>query len=103
MGFYAACVAAMGVALGFVLRSTAAGAGVVVTTLMMAPVLVSLLPDWIADPVGQVLPSNAASAITGLGTSFSDTLSATGGFIALMAWVVVSVGAAAITLHRRDA
>ena len=97
----------MGVALGFILRSTAAGAGVVVTTLMLAPGLIGLLPDWISDPVGKILPSNAGSAITGLdGGGFgggAELLSATGGVVALLAWVAATVGTAAVVLVRRDA
>ncbi|MEM9562847.1 MAG: ABC transporter permease [Actinomycetota bacterium] len=101
--FYAACIAAMGVALGFLLRSTAAGAGVVVTVLMLAPLMISLLPSSIADPVGKVLPSNAADAITGLATPGTDVLSTGWGLAVLGAWVIGTVGAAALVVHRRDA
>ena len=101
--FYASAIAAMGIALGFLLRSTAAGAGVVVGMLMLAPLMISLLPSWIADPVGKILPSNAADAITGMATPGTEVLSTGWGITVLMAWVVGTVGAAALALHRRDA
>ena len=100
---YAACIAAMGVGLGFLLRSTAAGAGVVVSTLLLAPLMISLLPSSIADPIGKLLPSNAADAVTGMAAPNAEVLSAGWGLVVLGAWVVGTVGAAAVVLHRRDA
>ena len=100
--FYAACIGVIGVGLGFLLRSTAAGAGVVVGTLMVAPLLVSLLPSSIAEPLGKVLPSNAGTAMAGV-ESTSELLSAGWGFVVLIGWVLAIVGAAAVSLRRRDA
>ncbi len=101
--FYASAIAAMGVGLGFLLRSTAAGAGVVVTTLMIAPLMISLLPSSIADPVGKILPSSAADAITGMAAPGAEVLSTGWGLAVLVAWVAGTVGAAGLALHRRDA
>ena len=100
--FYAASIGVMGVGLGFLLRSTAAGAGAVVTTLFIAPMMVSLLPASIADPLGKVLPSNAASAVQGI-ESNSELLSTGWGLAVLLGWVIAIVGAAAVSLKRRDA
>lgn len=100
--FYAACIGVIGVGLGFLLRSTAAGAGAVVTTLMIAPLMVSLLPASIGDPLGKILPSNAASAVQGV-ESNSELLSTGWGIAVLLAWVIAIVGAAAVSLMRRDA
>lgn len=100
--FYAAIIAVIGVGLGFLLRSTAAGAGVVVTMLMIAPAMIGLLPSSISDPLGKILPSNAASAMQGVQSS-SDLLSAPWGVAVLLAWAVAVVGSAAISLVRRDA
>ncbi len=99
---YGAAIGMMGVGLGFLLRSTAAGAGAVVTTLFIAPVMIGLLPASIGDPLGKVLPSNAATAMQGI-ESNSELLSAGWGTAVLVAWVVGIVGAAAISLKRRDA
>ena len=101
--FYAACIGAMGVGLGFLLRSTAAGAGVVVTTLMIAPLLVGLLPGSIGDPIGKILPSNAATAVTGMSGPETELLSTGWGLVVLCGWVAVTLGAAAVALRRRDA
>ena len=100
--FYAACIGVIGVGLGFLLRSTAAGAGAVVGTLMIAPLLASLLPSSIGDPLGMILPSNAGTAMAGV-QSTAELLSAGWGFVVLIGWVLAIVGAAAVSLHRRDA
>ena len=100
--FYAAVIGVIGVGLGFLLRSTAAGAGAVVTMLMIAPLMVGLLPASISDPIGKILPSNAATAVQGVESS-SELLSTGWGVAVLIAWVMAIVGAAAISLKRRDA
>ena len=100
--FYGACIGVIGVGLGFLLRSTAAGTGAVVGLLMIAPLLVGLLPGSIGDPLGKILPSNAASSMSGI-ESTSELLAAGWGFAVLCTWVIAIVGAAAISLRRRDA
>ena len=99
---YAAAIGVIGVGLGFLLRSTAAGAGAVVTALMIAPVMVKLLPASIGDPIGKILPSNAGNAVQGI-ESNNELLSTGWGIAVLLGWVVAIVGAAAISLKRRDA
>ena len=99
---YSAAIGVMGIGLGFLLRSTASGAGAVVAVLMIAPLMVSLLPASISDPLGRILPSNAASAIQGVESS-TELLSTGWGVVVLLAWVIAIVGAAAISLRRRDA
>ena len=103
IAFYSACIGAMGVGLGFLLRSTAAGAGAVVTTLMIAPLMVGLLPGSIGDPIGKILPSNAATSVTGMRGLETELLSTGWGLVVLCSWVVVILGAAAVSLRRRDA
>ena len=100
--FYAASIGVMGIGLGFLLRSTAAGAGAVVTTLMIAPLMVGLLPASISDPLGNILPSNAGTAVQGT-DSTGQLLSADWGIAVLVGWMVITVGAAAVSLKRRDA
>jgi ABC-type transport system involved in multi-copper enzyme maturation permease subunit len=100
--FYGACIGIMGIGLGFLTRSTAAGTGISVGTLMIGPLLVRLLPASIGDPISKILPSNAGAALSGLDTT-TELLSTGWGFAVLCAWVVGVVGAAALTLRRRDA
>ncbi len=99
---YAAAIGVIGVGLGFLLRSTATGAGAVVTALLIAPVMVRLLPASIGDPIGKLLPSNAGSAVQGI-ESNAELLSTGWGVAVLLGWVVAIVGAAAISLKQRDA
>jgi ABC-2 type transport system permease protein len=92
----------MGLALGFVLRSTAAAIGTLVATLMIAPGLVGLLPDSVSESIGKFLPSNAGQAF--LAVEPSDTLlSPAAGFAVFAAWAIGLLAAAVIVLRRRDA
>jgi ABC-2 type transport system permease protein len=101
-GFYGACVALIGIAVGFLVRSTAAAIGLLLGLLMLAPLLTELLPGTAGDTLTQVLPSNAGKAIMSL-TSPDNLLSPGLGFAVLAAWVVGLLAAAAVTLRRRDA
>ena len=69
---------------------------------MIAPLMVGLLPASISDPLGKILPSNAGTAVQGSGST-SELLSTGWGLAVLVGWVVVTVGAAAVSLKRRDA
>jgi ABC-type transport system involved in multi-copper enzyme maturation permease subunit len=101
-GVYGAGIALMGLALGFLLRSTAAAIGTLVATLMVAPGLIGLLPDAFGDPVGKYLPSNAGQAF--LAVSPSETLLSPGaGFVVFAVWAVGLLAAAVVVLRRRDA
>lgn len=101
-GVYAGGIALIGVALGFLLRSTATTIGVLVGTLMIAPVLVGLLPDSFGDPIAKVLPSNLGTSM--MSATTPDGLFSAGAAVAgLAVWVIGLTVAAAVTLHRRDA
>jgi ABC-2 type transport system permease protein len=101
-GVYAAAIAVMAVALGFILRSTSAAIGTLVVSLMIAPGLIGLLPDSISDTVGKVLPSNAGSAFMSVADN-PDLLSPWAGFAVIGVWLVALLGAAAVVVRRRDA
>jgi ABC-type transport system involved in multi-copper enzyme maturation permease subunit len=101
-GFYGACVALIGIAVGFLVRSTAAAIGLLLGLLMLAPLLTELLPGTAGDTLTKILPSNAGKAMMSV-TSPDDLLSPGLGFAVLVAWVVGSLAAAAVTLGRRDA
>jgi ABC-type transport system involved in multi-copper enzyme maturation permease subunit len=101
-GFYGACVALIGIAVGFLLRSTAAAIGVLIGLLMLAPVLVGLLPGTIGDTLTKILPSKAGDAMMSV-TSPDDLLSPWFGFAVLVAWVVGLLAIAGVALRRRDA
>ncbi len=101
-GLYLGGIAAMGVALGFLLRSAGSAIGMVIGTLMVAPLLVRLLPSSFSDPVSRILPSTAGEAFRSVATS-SDLLSPAAGAAVFTVWVVGLVGAAALAVRRRDA
>ena len=102
VGVYAAAIAVMGVALGFLLRRTAAAIGTLVASIMVAPVLAGLLPGETGSTIASLLPSNAGRAVMSVADD-PDLLSPGAGLAVLLAWVVVAVGAAAWSVRRRDA
>jgi ABC-2 type transport system permease protein len=101
-GFYGGCVALIGIAVGFLLRSTAAAIGVLIGLLMLAPVLVGLLPGTIGDTLTKILPSQAGDAMMSV-SSPDSLLSPWLGFAVLVAWVVGLLAIAGVALRRRDA
>jgi ABC-2 type transport system permease protein len=101
-GFYGACVALIGIALGFLVRSTAAAIGLLLGLLMLAPLLVDLVPGAVGDTLSKVMPSNAGEAMMSV-TARDSLLSPTLGLAVLVAWVIGLLAIAAVALRRRDA
>jgi ABC-2 type transport system permease protein len=101
-GVYATSVSLIGVALGFIMRSTASAIGVMVTLFMVAPILLRLVPGSIGDWLGKVVPSSAGDAL--MSVTSPDTLLSPGqGLFTLAAWVVGLLGVAWLLVQRRDA
>ncbi len=92
----------IGVALGGLLRNTAAGISTFVGGFFVLPVLVGLLPHSITDHVAQYLPSNAGSALYGGASDVPGALSPWTGFAVLCGYAVILIGAAAYRLRRVD-
>jgi ABC-2 type transport system permease protein len=101
-GFYGACVALTGIAIGFLVRSTAAAIGLLLGLLMLAPLLVDLVPGAVGDTLSKVMPSNAGEAMMSV-TARDSLLSPTLGLAVLVAWVIGLLAIAAVALRRRDA
>lgn len=101
-GFYATCVTLIGIALGFVMRSTAAAIGVLVTLFMVAPILLRLVPGAAGDWLAKIIPSGAGDALMSV-TSPDTLLSPLLGFVTLSVWVVGLLAAARVLVRRRDA
>jgi ABC-2 type transport system permease protein len=101
-GVYGGSVALIGIAVGFILRSTAAAIGVLLGLLMLAPVLVGLLPGTIGETLTKILPSKAGDAMMSV-TSPDSLLSPWLGFAVLVAWAVGLLAIAGVALRRRDA
>jgi ABC-2 type transport system permease protein len=101
-GVYGAGIVLMGLALGFILRSTAAAIGTLVGALMIAPGLFGLLPESVGNSVGKFLPSNAGQAFLSVVGSES-LLSPAAGFAVFVAWAIGLLGVAVMFLRQRDA
>jgi hypothetical protein len=100
-GLYLAAMGAFGLALGALLRNTAAGIATLTGLLFVLPPIVDFLPqDW-ADPIGRHLPGNAGLAIIQVAPD-PNGLAPWAGFGVLCAYVVVTTAAAAVMLVRRD-
>lgn len=101
-GFYGACVALIGIAVGFLLRSTAAAIGVLLGLLMLAPLLVGLLPGTLGETLTKLLPSSCGEAMMSV-TSRDALLTPWLGFAVLAAWAIGLLVVAAMIVRRRDA
>ena len=102
VGFYGACVALIGIAVGFLVRSTATAIGLLLGLLMLAPLLVDLLPGTVGETLTKIVPSNAGAAMMSV-TARDSLLSPLPALAVLVAWVVGLLAIAAVTVRRRDA
>jgi len=99
---YCTGVALIGVALGFLMRSTASAIGLLFAGLLVVPGLADLLPESLSDAILRILPSNAGEAFTSVNAG-SDLLSPAVGLIVFALWVIGLLAAAAVTLRATDA
>jgi len=100
---YLTGIAVLGMALGAILRSTAAAITALVALLFVLPgVLFLTLPDAWRDPVTRLLPSQAGDSFTNIIPDPGE-LSLAMGAITFVAWLVVAVAVAAVLLRRRAA
>ena len=99
---YLTVVVIIGLALGALLRKTAAGLSVFAAVFFVIPVVVNALPQNIRG-FAPYLPSNAGGALWGDPLSTTHALSPWSGFACLCGYAVVLTAAAAWRLRRRDA
>ncbi|POX50623.1 hypothetical protein [Streptomyces sp. Ru72] len=100
-GLYLGLVGVWGVALGSLLRSTASGITVLVSSLLILPGLTSLLPASWKDDITPYLPSNAGQAVTHLHQA-TDSLGPWAGLAVFAGWVALTLTGAAYRLVRTD-
>ncbi|MDA0180353.1 ABC transporter permease subunit [Solirubrobacter phytolaccae] len=98
-GLFLAAMGALGLALGALLRNTAAAITTLSMVLFVVPIIVDLTPK--GEEIGPYLPSAAGLTITQLDPG--GPLSAWGGFGVLCAYVAATIALAAFLLVRRDA
>ena len=100
---YLAVIAVIGLALGALLRRTAAGLSVFAAVFFVVPIVTAYLPHSIQG-FAPYLPSNAGGAVWGAGKLFGgNQLGPWTGFAVLCGYAVVLAAAAAWRLRRRDA
>jgi ABC-type transport system involved in multi-copper enzyme maturation permease subunit len=99
---YLTGVALVGLAVGTLLRSTAAAISTLFGMVFLLPGLGSiLLPASWREHVLQLLPSNAGSAFMSVQPA-PELLSAGAGAAVFAAWIFVPLGVAAVALKRRS-
>jgi ABC-2 type transport system permease protein len=99
---YLTVVVIIGLALGALLRKTAAGLSVFAAVFFVLPIVVNALPHNLTG-FAPYLPSNAGGELWGLSVTSSHALSPWTGFAVLCGYAVVLTAAAAWRLRRRDA
>jgi len=98
---YLTVAAVIGLALGALLRKTAAGVSAFAAVFFVAPIIVAQLPHSIAG-IAPYLPSSAGGALWGQPLA-AHPLGPWAGFAVLCGYAVVLTGLAAWRLRRRDA
>ncbi len=101
-GLYLAALAVLSVAVGALLRHSAAAIASMVALLFVLPGIVQALPDSWRHPVSEYWPTLAGSQITNVYHS-AHTLQPWPGFGVMCAFVVVVYVIALLLLERRDA
>ncbi|MEV4624986.1 ABC transporter permease [Micromonospora sp. NPDC049523] len=99
---YLTGVGLLGLALGALLRATAAAIGALFGAMLVVPGLFPLLPSSWNDAVGPYLPSHAGESFMAV-TPAPGMLGPWAGLAVFAGYVVVALAAAAIMLKRRDA
>jgi ABC-2 type transport system permease protein len=100
---YATVAGMIGMALGGLLRNTAAGISTFVAVFFVIPPLTDLLPSSWTSHFVQYLPSNAGEVLFGGGRDLAHPLAPWTGFGLLCAYAAVMIGLAAWRLRRADA
>jgi len=99
---YLTVVVVIGLALGALLRKTAAALSVFAAVFFVVPIVVGALPQNITG-FAPYLPSDAGGALWGSPLNATNALSPWTGFAVLCGYAVVLTGLAAWRLRRRDA
>jgi hypothetical protein len=100
---YVTVAGLIGLALGALLRNTAAGIATFAGVFFVIPLLATLLPASISDHLAQYLPSNAGGVIWGWAAHLPNALSPWTGFALLCGYAAILIGAGAWRLRRSDA
>lgn len=99
---YLTAIGLFGMALGWLLRSTAAGIATLFALVLLLPGLGQLLPASWGPDVVRLLPGEAGQQIAVV-VPDPSALGPWAGFAVLLGYLVVSFGVATVLLRRRDA
>jgi len=99
---YLTVIVIIGLALGTLLRKTAAGLSVFAAVFFVVPIVAGALPHTITG-FAPYLPSNAGGALWGNPLTTGHELGPWAGFAVLCGYAIVLTGLAAWRLRRRDA
>jgi ABC-2 type transport system permease protein len=102
VALYVTVVGILGLALGFLIRSTAGGIAVLVAVLLVLPGIAAALPTSWQNTIVPYLPSSAGQAVFVTGPR-DQTLHPWPGFALFCGYTAVTVIVAAVALRRRDA
>ncbi len=100
---YVTVAGIIGMALGTLMRNTAAGISTMVAVFFVLPPVAGLLPSSWSSHFVQYLPSNAGEVLYGGANGLAHPLAPWTGFGVLCAYAVVLIGFAAWRLRRADA
>ncbi|HEY2261628.1 MAG TPA: ABC transporter permease [Streptosporangiaceae bacterium] len=100
---YLAVAGLFGLALGTLLRSTAAGISALFGVMFALPIVAGFLPGSLSDQVGKFLPSTAGQAITAVHPDPATSLSPWTGFGVFAAYAAVLLTVSAVRMRRGDA
>ena len=100
---YVTVAGIIGMALGTLMRNTAAGISTMVAVFFVLPPVADLLPHSWSSHFVQYLPSNAGEVLYGGANGLAHPLAPWTGFGVLCAYAVVLIGFAAWRLRRVDA
>ena len=98
---YVAAVAAIGLALGSIIRNSAGGIMSLVGLFFVAPIALQIIQGDVAKEIRKYLPGNTVEPMTAV-KHLPDTLEAWQAALVLGAWVVVPVILAMVLLKKRD-
>ncbi len=98
---YVAAVAAIGMALGTIVRNSAGGIMSLVGIFFVLPIAFQLIPGDFFKEASKFLPTNTLSPLTAV-EHVPETLEAWQAGLVLGAWVVVPVALAMVLLKKRD-
>jgi hypothetical protein len=100
---YITVVGILGIAFGFLLRSTGGALATLVGILLVVPILIRFLPSDLSDQIDKYTPANAGQAILQVHTDPNLYLSPWTGFALFCLYTLAVLALAVLLVQKRDA